>query len=102
MPGKQSRSRVAVHRSKVSARGGRRVEVAVPGEDAALVREIAAVLRNGGAVADELRRRVRPIVAAPEKRTGADLVAFFQASPLADLELDIERDISLGREVDLE
>lgn len=100
--GKEGRSRVAVHRRKVSAQGGRRVEVAVPGEDAPLVRGIAAVLRSGGAAADELRRRVRPIVAPVGTRTGADLIAFFQSSPLAGIELEIERDRSPGRVVELE
>jgi len=102
MPGKQSRDRVAVHRRRVSEQGGRRVEVAVPGTDAPLMREIAAVLRNGGAAAEELRRRVRPIVAPSSARTGADLLTFFRHSPLADLDLNVERDKSPGREVELE
>jgi hypothetical protein len=37
---------------------------------------------------------------ASPRLPGDDLVAFFQASPLAGIELDLERDKSLPRDVD--
>jgi hypothetical protein len=38
----------------------------------------------------------------PEHATsGSDLVAFFRASPLVGVELEVERDKSSGREIDL-
>ncbi len=35
------------------------------------------------------------------RRPETDLVSFFQASPLAGVELDLERDRKAGREIDL-
>ena len=43
-----SKSRVALHRTKVAAVGSRRVEVTVPTSGAALVKSVAETLRSGG------------------------------------------------------
>ena len=43
----------------------------------------------------------QPDRAVPKAQTGRDLVAFFRASPLVGVELQIERDRPAGREVDL-
>ncbi len=74
----------------------------VPAEDAALVREVARTLRVGGRPAEALRGRIAASVAAPQAQTGRELLAFLRSSPLGGVELDIERDRSTGRVVDLE
>ena len=94
-------SRVTRHRRKQSAAGAQRVEVTVPRNDAGLVRALADILRAGGAAAEQLRERLRPLVADDRARTGGDLVAFFRNSPLAGEDLALERDRVPGRPVDL-
>ncbi len=74
----------------------------VPAEDAALVRAVARTLRVGGRPAEALRGRIAGSVAAPQAQTGRELLAFLRSSPLGGVELDIERDRSTGRVVDLE
>ena len=93
--------RVARHRRKLTAAGGRRLEVVVPAADADLVREAAAVLRAGGENARRLRRSLRAQVHPRAAATGDELLAFFRASPLVGEDLTIERDRSPGRPVDL-
>lgn len=94
-------ARVARHRMKVAAIGSRRVEVRVPNRDAALVKSIAESLRSGGKRADLIRQSLKPIVATTKARSGPELVAFLRASPLVQDQLDITRDRSSGRSVDL-
>ena len=94
-------SRVSRRRKGIAARGVRRVEVTVHVRDVPLIRAIAGALRAGGEEAETIRRSLRPILAAPGTRTGAELVAFLRASPLADIELTLERDRSAGRSADL-
>jgi hypothetical protein len=75
--------------------------VTIPAEDAALVREVAAVLRTGGDQARRVRQTLRPLVSTGVAKFGSDLVAFFRCSPLVGVELTVERDRSSGREIDL-
>lgn len=97
----QVSARVALHRTKVAASGSRRVEVTVPNRDAALVKSLAESLRAGGKRADLIRESLKPIVATPKARNGAELVEFFRSSPLVQDELDISRDRDTGRTADL-
>jgi len=97
----QQASRVSRHRRKIATGGARRVEGTVPIQDAPLVKAIAAALRSGGEDAELIRRTLRPGLAAPGARTGAELVAFLRASPLTDAELAMERDHSTGRSANL-
>jgi len=99
---KTSKERVRRHRRKAQAEGSKRVEVTVPAEDAELIREVARTLRNGGRSAETLRGRIAAAVVPSQARTGKELVAFLRSSPLGCFELDIERDRSPGREIDLE
>lgn len=46
--------------------------------------------------------RHRAKTVAQSARTGAELLAFLRSSPLVGEDLDIERDPSTGRRVDLE
>jgi hypothetical protein len=75
--------------------------VAVPPGDVLLVRRFAAVLRQGGRPAERLREQLAPETSLEPARTGAELVAFFRASPLVGERLEIERDRSPGRPVGL-
>lgn len=90
-------SRVARHRKAVSATGGKRVEVTVPANDASLIKAVAGMLRSGGASARQVRETLHPMLSVPKARTGKELVEFLRMSPLAETELDIERDRSAGR-----
>ena len=94
-------TRVAGHRRHLVESGLRRIEVTVPAADARLVRDLAAVLRASGDAARELRRSVAPLLPRRPARSGAELVAFFRASPLVGLDLDFERDKSRGRSIDI-
>ena len=96
------KERVGRHRIKAAAAGIARVEVSVPSEDVGFVKAVAGTLRRGGSAADELRKTVGPRVLPPRAKTGAELVAFLQASPLRNADFVVERDRSPGRPVDLE
>lgn len=89
------------HRRSLTQAGVKRVEVTVPVEDSELVRGVAARLRAGGDDAAELRALLEERVAARRARTGVELVAFFRASPLTEVELEVVRDRSPGRPVNL-
>ena len=91
--------RVGRYRRKLARDGVKRVEVTVPAQDASLVRGIAQTLRDGGAPAAKLRD-VLSVATTAAAATGADLVAFFRASPLVGVELEIERDKSTGRPIE--
>lgn len=97
----QQASRVSRHRKRIATGGAKRVEVTVPVQDGPLVKAIAGALRAGGEDAELIRRSLQPRLTAPRAKTGAELVAFFRASPLTDTELTIERDRSTGRSADL-
>ena len=97
-----ARSRVARHRRNSAAAGTRRVEVTVPAEDAVLVREMAAALHAGGEAAQRVRDSVEPLLKHKRAKTGRELVEFFLRSPLAGSNIEIERDRSTGRPIDLE
>ncbi len=99
---KGSCERVARHRTKAAATGLRRVEVTVPAHDAPLVKAIAGALRAGGPEATGVREALKPTVSLKKARSGAELVAFFRASPLASAGLTFERDRSTGRSIDFE
>ena len=97
-----SKTRVARHRAKTAAQGSRRVEVTVAARDAGLIKAVAGALRAGGEDAKRAREALASMAPIEPVRTGAELVAFFRASPLVGEELMVERDQSTGRCVDLE
>ena len=94
-------SRVARHRKRIAASGAKRVEVTVPSRDAPLLKAIAGALRSDGQEAQFIRQSLQPMLTTQKARTGAELVAVLRASPLAEVELEIERDRSGGRSVEL-
>lgn len=97
---KPAKARVARHRSRTMAKGSKRVEVTVPGHDASLLKAIARVLRQGGDEAKLIRAAVQPLVSSTKAKTGAELVDFLRQSPLAGVELSLQRDASTGRMID--
>lgn len=96
------RSRVARHRLSLAAAGAKRVEVTVPAQDAPLIRGLAAVLRAGGETAERVRESLMPLTGRKRATTGQELLEFFRRSPLVGVDLDLERDRSAGRPIDLE
>lgn len=94
-------NRVQLHRGRLTASGIRRMEVAVPTVDAPLLRRLAALLRAGGQPAERLREQLAPAVGVSPAQSGEDLVAFFRNSPLVGEGIEVERDRSPGRAVDL-
>jgi hypothetical protein len=94
-------NRVQLHRGRLTASGIRRMELAVPTVDAPLLRRLAALLRAGGQPAERLREQLAPAVGASPAQSGEDLVAFFRNSPLVGEDIQVERDRSSGRAVDL-
>lgn len=97
----RNQARVTRHRSRATAHGSKRVEVTIPVQDAGLIKAIAGALRSGGEEAKSIRDSLKPLVSAPKAKTGSELVAFLRDSPLIGNDLEIERDTSTGRSVDL-
>ena len=97
-----STPRVNRHRLRASAHGNTRVEVSIPLRDAPLLRSLARALREDDSEASRVRRLLETEVVRAPAATGADLVEFLLASPLREMELEIERDRSSGRPVDFE
>jgi hypothetical protein len=73
----------------------------VPIQDTERLRRVAALLRAGGEAAANARERLNELLPRPKARSGSELVTFFRTSPLVGLELEVERDKSPGRDVDL-
>jgi len=78
------------------------VETTVSTDDADLIKDVAKVLREDGVEAGELRRAIRSLVPTARAGTGAELLEFFQRSPLADETSSLERDSSGGRSADFD
>ena len=94
-PKPQPGSALAEHRRRLRGRGLQRVEVQVRGEDAPLVRAVAAALADPGR-AGEARALLRGRFAPAPARSLKDLLA---SAPLEGVDLDRPRDA--GRAVDL-
>jgi hypothetical protein len=90
----QPRSALAEYRRRLRGRGLQRVEVQVHGEDAPLVRAVAAALADPGRAA-EARALLRGRFAPAPARSLKDLLA---SIPLEGVELDRPRDA--GRAVE--
>lgn len=97
----QDNARLKSHRTRMTAKGAKRVEVTVPARDAALLKAIAEKLRAGGEDARRVRESLDPIVPNSIARTGAALVSFLRASPMTGHDIAFERDDSTGRLPDL-
>ncbi len=78
------------------------MEVSVPDRDAGLVKALAGALRAGGDRADAARAALAPLLLTQPAQTGAELVAFLRASPLAGSDLAFPRDPDPGRSADFD
>jgi len=96
-----SAKRIALHRRKNRREGMTRLEVTVPRHDAGLIRGAAQTLREGGNRALRLREQLSTTGKAAPARNAKELLAFFQNSPLAKDDIDLTRDRSSARDVDL-
>ena len=95
---------VANHRRRLGERGLARYEVRGLEQDRQLVRQLAKRLAKNDAEAEHLRREITQKVAdeAPlELRTGKDIWDALRRSPLVGLDLDIEREFTTGRDIEL-
>ena len=86
---------VAEHRKRMKRRGLVRIELQAAKEDAPLLRDIAAALADPTRVAPT-RRLLRQHF---NRHTGMNLKELLAAAPL-DLELDFERGLDTGREIE--
>jgi hypothetical protein len=88
------------HRRHLTERGFARYEVRGLSRDKELVRALARRLATGDAAAAKLRDDVaRGLEAEPP--SGAEIWSALRKSPLAGIELDIEREVIEGRDVSL-
>lgn len=94
-PKPRARSAVAEHRQRLRNRGLQRVEMHVHGEDAPLLRAVAAALSDPERAA-EARAMLRARFAPAHARSLKELLA---TAPLDGVDLDRPRDT--GRAVDL-
>jgi hypothetical protein len=94
-PKPQPGSALAEHRRRLRGRGLQRVEVQVRGEDAPLVRAVAAALADPGRAA-EARALLRGRFAPAPARSLKGLLA---SAPLEGVDLDRPR--NAGRAIDL-
>jgi hypothetical protein len=94
-------ARVAGHRARQTRAGRKRVEVVVPVRDIALIKQVAERLRAPTADAAKVRTVLAAAVAPPVARTGKSLIELLRSGPFAGLELELERDRSPPRDVDL-
>lgn len=94
-PTRKPPSAVAEHRRRLRSRGLQRVEVQVRGEDAPLVRAVAAALADP-AQANEARALLQHRFGPEPTRGLKDLLA---AAPLDDI--DLTRPRNTGRAIDL-
>ncbi len=94
-------ARVAGHRVRLTQAGRKRVEVVVPARDIALIKQLAERLRASPADAARARSLLVAAVAQPQARTGAALIDLLRGIPSGGIELDLKRDRTPLRNVDL-
>jgi len=94
--------RVTTHRSRQSTGGSQRVELTVPAEHVPLLRAVAKLLRSPEASNDDVAA-LHDLVGPEQRpaRTGDELLAFFRSSPFVGEDIDLVRDRSSGRPIDL-
>jgi hypothetical protein len=88
------------YRQRLSQRGLARFEVLGFDSDRDLIRSLAKRLARDDSEAARLRTELRrSLVGEPPARGG--ILASLRASPLVEADLDIEREVSPGRDIDL-
>ncbi|MDQ8757475.1 hypothetical protein RCO27_14685 [Sphingosinicella sp. LHD-64] len=87
------------YRSRLQARGMARFEVLGLDADRELIRSLAKRLAEGGPEAKQIRASVaRTVGGKPEK---GGILAALRRSSLVDVDLDLSREVTEGRAVDL-
>ena len=95
----QSRA-VQTYRARLSQRGMARFEVVGLETDRDLIRTLARQLADAGPAAQLLRTSVRRSV-SPDRAATGGILAALRASPLVGADLDLSRDDTDGRVVEL-
>jgi hypothetical protein len=88
------------YRARLQARGLSRFDVLGLDRDRDLIRTLARRLAEGGAASAGLRAAVAQTIAGEPPKTGGILAAL-RRSPLVGAELDLTREVTYGRDVDL-
>ena len=88
------------YRARLGERGMRRFEVLGLEGDRDLIRSLAKRLADGGAEAARIRETVRQTI-APEPKTRGRIFAALRSSPLVGADLDLTRERTTGRKIDL-
>jgi hypothetical protein len=83
--------RLAIYRQRAEKSGMRRVEVAVPAPDVAIIRNFARAFREGGSIAERLRRQGEIIDHPPIARTGKELVSILRSGIDSGVDLDLPK-----------
>lgn len=91
--------RLALYRKRAERAGIVRAEVSVPAKDIMHIRTLARALREGGALADQLRAQSAQIEKPQIARTGAELVTFLRQGAIGGFVIDLpERVVDEPRE----
>jgi len=81
--------RLAFYRQRAEKSGMRRVEVAVPATDVSIIRNFARAFREGGSVAERLRRQGELIDHPPIARNSAELYDLLRSGIGAGVDLEL-------------
>lgn len=81
--------RLAFYRQRAEKSGMRRVEVAVPAPDVAIIRDFARAFREGGMTAERLRHQAELINNPPIARNSAELYAMLRGGIGDGVELQL-------------
>ena len=96
MPTRSQLAAVAAHRAGLAARGMARFEVVAREQDRALIRELARRLTEEEGLAERLRAQL-----SGDEPPRGGIYAALRASPLVGTELDLTRETTEGRPLDL-
>jgi len=88
------------YRKRLSRRGLSRFEVLAPDADRALIRHLAKCLAENGAEAVRLREALTAGLPGAARKKGG-IFAALRRSPLVGEEMQVARDRSSGRKIDL-
>jgi hypothetical protein len=100
MPNAQQRALTA-HRRRRRDRGIVRVEVQVPAVDAAVLRDVAAILRSKSDAAQAVRNQLRAVVAKPRAETVFDIFGSDLSDAYFEGVFDQPRQRDTAREIEL-
>ncbi|MBY0337124.1 MAG: hypothetical protein K2X11_10950 [Acetobacteraceae bacterium] len=90
-----SSRRLSKHRATLAQRGLKRIEFRATPEDAKILRSVAAMLTD-----PERARSLRGFLELQEAAETRSLIDYLRASPLPEIDLDIERDRSPMRDIE--